>query len=154
MVGSWPRRVSLTQPQLISSFVITLRDGIDSELISFVRLLTSDVDWKRARKTEEPPSGKIQKLDAAALDLLSAMIEDREARYNGTLTVRLGPSMSQADCRTTLKQRKIARPPGAAWRPLCVSESVAVSPRRPPKSPRRDRYWKLDRSKRNELPDA
>jgi hypothetical protein len=69
--------------------VVSLRDGIDPELISFVRLLTSAAQWKRARKSEEPPSGKLAKLEPVAVQILREVLVKRLDRYETTEIVRM-----------------------------------------------------------------
>jgi hypothetical protein len=73
---------------LISSFIVTLHAGLDSELISFVRILTSDIDWKRARKTDEPPSGNLAKVERLGLVVLDKALQRRLLRYQTTEEVR------------------------------------------------------------------
>ena len=64
-------------------FSVTL-EGIDPELISFCRILTSDADWKRAKKSG-PPAGRLDKLGDRGVEVLERVLRDRMARYEGSL---------------------------------------------------------------------
>jgi SET domain-containing protein 6 len=68
-----------------SSFPLTYDSPLSDELISFVRLLSSQDDWERAEKKGKTPKPLV---DQSVVDILKKMVAAREALYTTSFAVR------------------------------------------------------------------